>query len=560
MKKFLKSIHLILTLTFTFPLFSQQAVKAPFSKGVNLTMWFESWSKGIPNLRLYDEKDFADLAELGVDVVRLPIHFDMFIEDEKKGTVNPIIFTFLNKAADWAEKYKIYLIIDDHSFNSGKYPTSQYVKKHSLNVWPQIVEQFKNRSEYIIYEILNEPQIPQSEWYPIQKAVLDLIRSMDQKHTVVVTAADWGSLNTLYSMKPYEDDNLIYTFHYYDPFIFTHQGANWSSKEVEALKDVPFPYDKDRIPKVTGAAKNTWVENSLKYDYKNQATEEAMRKQLMKAVNFSNKYNVPVWDGEMGVYNLNAPYQDRVEWYKTAGKILQELNIPFCVWGYGTSFGIFKKGTAEVYPYDLDEQIVKGLGFNVPKNIGKRNPESNKAEIPFVFYDDIGGKNININAWADRKDNIYNLASNQNPAQDNYCIVWGNTNRYASMNFSPKNIDFSEIKNKIDSLTLTFYVNFTDGNQEVQVRFVDSEDVDKNYLPWRLSYNVKASEIGTGSWKKVEIPLSKMKVTGAWSNKLQKWYGPSSEEFSWERLENLQFTAEEKEIDGVIMLDQIEIK
>ena len=56
--------------------------KAPFTKGVNLTLWFEAWNPGVPNLRLYDKADFENIKALGCDVIRLPIHFDMFIEDK----------------------------------------------------------------------------------------------------------------------------------------------------------------------------------------------------------------------------------------------------------------------------------------------------------------------------------------------------------------------------------------------------------------------------------------------------------------------------------------------
>lgn len=57
-----------------------------------------------------------------------------------------------------------------------------------------------------------------------------------------------GSLATLTQMEPYADKNLIYTYHFYEPFLFTHQGANWTDKITASLKDIPFPYNKDRMP------------------------------------------------------------------------------------------------------------------------------------------------------------------------------------------------------------------------------------------------------------------------------------------------------------------------
>jgi len=402
------------------------AIQPPFTHGVNLTMWFESWSKSLPNLTKYTEQDFADMKELGIDVVRIPIHFDMFEENDETRKINDIIFEYLDLACDWAEKYNIHLVIDDHSYNSGKYPDGKTVRDHLTKLWPQIVERYRNRSDLILFEILNEPQLAQNEWVAIQKDIVSLIRSMDTKHTIVVTGADWGGLDALVKMKPYEFDNLLYTFHYYDPFIFTHQGASWAGKEIEALKYVPFPYDSKRLPKVTGAAKGSWVENSLRGDYQTKGTEAGMRKQLQKAVNFSRKYNVPVWVGEMGVYNLYAPYNDRVEWYKTTGKLFQEMNLAFTVWGYGTSFGIFKKDTQEIYPYDLDEQIIRGLGFKVPAHIGEPLPASYTETIfPLSLFSDAISRRSNIDAWGDGEYYIYNIMDSDNPPQGKFNICWG---------------------------------------------------------------------------------------------------------------------------------------
>lgn len=539
---------------------TKTAVKAPFKHGVNLTMWFESWSKSLPNLNLYTEEDFANMAELGIDIIRLPIHFDMF-EDEATGNVREIIFDYLNLACDWAEKYNMHIVIDDHSYNSGKYPDAKTVREHSFKLWPQITERFKNRSDLILYEVLNEPQLAQTDWYNIQKDVLALIRQHDTKHTVVVTGADWGSLNAMVKMIPYDDKNLIYTFHYYDPFIFTHQGASWANKEVAALKDIPFPYDSNRIPKVTGAAKGSWVESSLRGDYRIQASEAGMKRQLMKAVDFSQKYQVPVWVGEMGVYNLYAPYQDRVEWYKLTGKLFEELNLPFSVWGYGTSFGIFKKDTPEIYPYNLDEQIVKGLGFNVPAHVGEPIPANvNHVKFPYRMYKDALDKNIGISAWGGDH-MIFDLGANDNSPEGKYNIKWGNTDRYASMSFNVTKLNFSSLTDSINERILSFYIQFQNPDQQIQIRFLDSDSGDGVDKPWRLAYNLKAKETGTGKWVKVEIPLNKFSVTGAWSNPQQKWYSPTSSDFfDWTRIESLQFAAEDAEIHGLIQFDDIQIK
>jgi acetate kinase len=51
-------------------------------------------------------------------------------------------------------------------------------------------------------------------------------------HTLIVGPSSWNSYSDLNLLPVYTDSNLIYTFHFYDPFVFTHQGATWPSPSM----------------------------------------------------------------------------------------------------------------------------------------------------------------------------------------------------------------------------------------------------------------------------------------------------------------------------------------
>ena len=242
--------------------------------------FFESWQAGcLSELNKYDETDFAMLKSMGVEIIRLPIHFANLMEPANTGKVYDIVFEKLDQVCDWAEKYQIYLVIDDHSFNSeaedNNPPTAKLYKEHLESVWSQVAQRYNNRSEYIIYEILNEPKAKgdiSAKWNKIQQDIIDVIRSYDSNRTIVVTSSNFSSIDTLVKMKPYKDPNLIYTFHFYEPFVFTHQSATWVGAEFIDLEGVPFPYDRKRIPKLKGKSKGTWIENYLHIDYVSEGT------------------------------------------------------------------------------------------------------------------------------------------------------------------------------------------------------------------------------------------------------------------------------------------------
>lgn len=71
----------------------------------------------------------------------------------------------------------------------------------------------------MFFEIRNELcDIPAEEWRKQAEAVIKAIRETTPNHTLIVGFHDWNSRQALIDSKPFSDPNIIYTFHYYDPF------------------------------------------------------------------------------------------------------------------------------------------------------------------------------------------------------------------------------------------------------------------------------------------------------------------------------------------------------
>jgi len=51
--------------------------------------------------------------------------------------------------------------------------------------------------------------------------------------SILATGVQWSNLDTLLELKPLKDHNIIYNFHFYEPHIFTHQGASWIPEDKE---------------------------------------------------------------------------------------------------------------------------------------------------------------------------------------------------------------------------------------------------------------------------------------------------------------------------------------
>lgn len=526
-----QNLKFLFFLGFLFGFFSLSA-QTPFSKGVNLTNWFQVDNARQIQFTKYTKDDFIRIKSLGCDVVRLPINLHYMTNGSPDYVIDPLFFEFLDQVVDWAEELQINLLLDNHSFDPNV-DTQPSVEAILLKVWPQMAAHYKNRSNYIYYEVLNEPHgISTSAWCTIQQHVIDAIRVLDTKHTIVVGPSGFNSYNELKNMPVYTDKNLIYTFHFYDPFMFTHQGATWTSY-MQDLAGVPFPYDATRMPATPASAKGTWVESSLN-NYKNDGTVAAVKKWLDIAANFKTSRNVTLFCGEFGVYIPNSPPSDRVYWYDVVRKYLEEKGIPWTIWDYQGGFGLFKKGSNELFDYDLNTDLLTSLNFNIPAQKIYTLVADNK---PFDIYTDYIAPSIGNagNAGGGTLD-LYNSTAENGK----YSVYWTGSSQYAGPAFT-----FQPVKDLsllvANNYELDFWVKGDTPGTKFQVRFVDSKTTDPTDHPWRNSYDIDASKVNwNGTWQLVKIPLKSFRETGSWDN---AWFNPVGK-FDWKAVSRLEIISE----------------
>jgi endoglucanase len=101
--------------------FSQAGAQTTFSRGVNLTGWFQVSNAQDIQFTLFTEKDIEEIKSLGCDVIRLPIDLRDMTDGAPEFKIDTLLFNFLDSAVTWCEKHEIYVILDNHS-NTGTDP------------------------------------------------------------------------------------------------------------------------------------------------------------------------------------------------------------------------------------------------------------------------------------------------------------------------------------------------------------------------------------------------------------------------------------------------------
>jgi len=337
------------------------------SHGINAAIWFAQHSGGysVDYLRSFiTADDIALMAKLGFDHVRLSIDEDPIAEWQKtQGSTTPYM-TELDRVVKTMVDNHLAVIIDLHPESKYKAPLNQGGASVAqfTSLWRALATHFAGSDpESVYFEIMNEPeQEDPYRWRGIESTVAAAIRAAAPYHTIIACGAHWSGLDDLLALQPIALDNVIYTFHDYEPMPFTHQGATWTGVQIQPLRGIPYPSTPDNItPKLDqepDLASQYWLKQ---YGF-NQWNDARIEGSVEYAAQWGKLHNLPIYCGEFGVLRSYAPPQMRAQWLHDMRVALEKNNIGWAMWDYQTNFGIVTKKDGVATP---DPEIVRALGL-----------------------------------------------------------------------------------------------------------------------------------------------------------------------------------------------------
>lgn len=299
-----------------------------------------------------EEHYFSLIKEQGFDSLRVPIRFSNKTLKDAPYTIDENFFMRIDWVIEQALLNDLNVIVDLHHFDEMLEDPAGH-KDRFLSIWQQIATRYQEQPLSVYYEILNEPhtKITPAIWNNYLLEAIDVIRSIDTTRTLIVGGGDWNSIDGLYKLElPEHEQNIIATFHYYGPMLFTHQGAEWMEPEYQTRGVVwPGPPPTPVEP-VEAATKVNWV-NSFFRNYNdrigaaNPASEEALVRDLERAAKWGVENNRPLFLGEFGVYS-SADKQSRILWTKKVRTEAERLGMSWAYWEFAAGFGLYNRSTA----------------------------------------------------------------------------------------------------------------------------------------------------------------------------------------------------------------------
>jgi hypothetical protein len=288
--------------------------------------------------------DFANVAQWGFDHVRVPIDSYLFFTESEAPVENRLVN--LDRAVALSKRHGLKLILDLHECPGHDFAEAvtgspvqklfsgddAFVKK-AEKIWACLAERYGSDG-HVLFESLNEPVAPTAAiWNTVKDRLCREIRRHAPKSTVITGSNMWNRPSTFGELMPFDDDNVIYSAHFYEPLLFTHQFAPWLPEpEMKVVRTYPSDYGPESARKHgLVLSKGTWDRGRIVEEF---APVNAFRK----------KYGVPVICDEFGVY---APVElgAQLRWYNDLLSVLKETGIGFSYWNYkNLDFGIISVG------------------------------------------------------------------------------------------------------------------------------------------------------------------------------------------------------------------------
>jgi endoglucanase len=317
-------------------------------KGVNLGNALEAPTEGEWGLTLH-EAYFQIIAEGGFDTIRVPIKWSAHASTEPPYAIDETFAERVDWVLDQAQTQGLNAVINIHHYDEIFDAPNEH-KDRFLAIWKQLAERYKDRPLSVYFEPLNEPHgnLTASAWNDLLTETIKEIRSIDKRHTFIIGTSEWGGIGGLSSLQvPEEETNAIVTFHYYEPFLFTHQGAEWGGPETSTVGLTwPGP-PASKIEPVEAAKDVAWVRgwfreyNKPASEY-NPASREMVMKDLDRAAAWGKEHHRPLWLGEFGAYS-KADMDSRIRWTEFVRSESEKRGITWAYWEFASGFGVYDR-------------------------------------------------------------------------------------------------------------------------------------------------------------------------------------------------------------------------
>lgn len=280
-------------------------------RGVNIIGYDPLWKN--PAKARFQPRHFKIIRDGGFDFVR--VNLFAFDHMDARNRLDPEWLATLDRVVNQATGAGLGVILDMHDFVRCSADPDACEPK-LIAFWTQMAERYRNAPDTVLFELLNEPheKLDAARWNAMLTRLIPAVRATNPRRSLVIGPTRWNNLEELPTLElPANDRNIIATFHSYEPFRFTHQGASWTP-EMKDVRGVRFTAEDDA----------------------------RIARDFDKVAAWSKANNRPVLLGEFGAYDKSGtPVADRVRYTATVRRKAEERGFPWAYWQFDSDFIVY---------------------------------------------------------------------------------------------------------------------------------------------------------------------------------------------------------------------------
>jgi endoglucanase len=338
-------------------------------RGINASEWFAQVSEKRGYTREHFENwtsadDIALIKSMGFDHVRLSVNPQPMFTLGEPNKIPAEYLGYLDAAVKMILDHGLAVVVDLHpesDFKARLAKDDDFVEQFT-DFWRALAAHYSTwDKDRVFLEILNEPELTDRyRWLGVQAKLAAAIREGAPQHTIIAAGARWSNDDELVFQEPLHDPNVIYNFHFYEPHIFTHQGATWGAYYWHWLRGVSYPSSPESAERAAPLVPDE-VHRLQVIRYGHEHWDAArIESEMEQAAEWARRRGVPLVCNEFGVYRQYSDPQDRAAWLHDVRTALEKNGIGWAMWDYSGSFGVVTKKDGKVV---ADENVLRALGM-----------------------------------------------------------------------------------------------------------------------------------------------------------------------------------------------------
>jgi len=302
--------------------------KLPYWRGFNLPVAYRGRRPS-----LFDERDFADVADLGFNFLRLALNYRDWTDASDPKSLKEPVLKQIDRAIEHGKQYGVHLLLDFHIAPG----FGQIVPAERTNLWTEaepaelcayhwaiFAERYKEvPNRRLSFNLFNEPddKVKPGDFRRVTEQLVRAIRDKDPARLIIVDGRNWARtpITELLGLKVAAD------IHSYDPIPLTHYKASW----VQWNESWPEP---------------AWP---LKERNGTIVDRETIRRTLFAPWQELEKKGVGMFVGEWGVHQ-HTPHKVALAWMRDMLGLYQQAGWGWALWNFTGSFGVCDSGRADV--------------------------------------------------------------------------------------------------------------------------------------------------------------------------------------------------------------------